>query len=131
MRRRCRPKSGKGEAQNLHVAWVEGWKKNPELKEQYDEERQTRQQLGTGGSRRRGGSTPPFRFSAARNIVAPSTYRHRRSPHGFAWRPVFMRAGHASVAITLDAYSHLIPGLQEDAANRIDAALRPHLENGG
>ena len=42
-----------------------------------------------------------------------------------------MRAGHASVAITLDAYSHLIPSLQEDAANRIDAALRPHLENGG
>ena len=40
------------------------------------------------------------------------------------------RAGHASVGITLDVYSHVIPGLQEDAANRIDAALRPHLERG-
>jgi integrase len=38
------------------------------------------------------------------------------------------RAGHASVSITLDVYSHLIPGMQEDAANRIDAALRAHLQ---
>jgi integrase len=39
------------------------------------------------------------------------------------------RAGHASVAITLDVYSHVIPGMQEDAANKIDAALRTHLEH--
>ena len=38
------------------------------------------------------------------------------------------RAGHASVSNTLDVYSHLIPGMQEDAANRIDAALRAHLD---
>jgi integrase len=38
------------------------------------------------------------------------------------------RAGHASVSITLDVYSHVIPGMQEDAASRIDAALRTHLE---
>jgi integrase len=38
------------------------------------------------------------------------------------------RAGHAGVAITPDTYSHLIPGMQEDAAARIDAALRTHLE---
>jgi integrase len=34
------------------------------------------------------------------------------------------RLGHASIAITMDIYSHAIPGLQEDAAQRIDAALR-------
>lgn len=34
------------------------------------------------------------------------------------------RAGHASVAITMDLYSHVIPGLQEDAALSIDASLR-------
>jgi integrase len=34
------------------------------------------------------------------------------------------RLGHASIAITMDTYSHAIPGLQEDAAQRIDAALR-------
>lgn len=39
------------------------------------------------------------------------------------------RLGHASVAITLDVYSHAVPGLQEDAASRIDAALRGVLGN--
>ena len=34
------------------------------------------------------------------------------------------RLGHASIAITMDTYSHAIPGLQKDAAQRIDAALR-------
>ncbi len=38
------------------------------------------------------------------------------------------RAGHASVAITMDIYSHAVPGLQEDAALRIDSALRGLLE---
>lgn len=38
------------------------------------------------------------------------------------------RAGHASVSITLDVYSHVIPGMQEDAASKIDAALRAHLK---
>ena len=37
------------------------------------------------------------------------------------------RLGHASIAITMDTYSHAIPGLQEDAAQRIDAALRSAL----
>ncbi|HLG87046.1 MAG TPA: site-specific integrase [Alphaproteobacteria bacterium] len=41
------------------------------------------------------------------------------------------RAGHASVSITLDVYSHLIPGMQEDAANKIDAALKAHLDTTG
>jgi len=38
------------------------------------------------------------------------------------------RAGHASVAITLDIYSHAVPGLQEDAAVRVDEALRRALK---
>ncbi len=38
------------------------------------------------------------------------------------------RAGHASIATTMDIYSHAVPGLQEDAAMRIDAALRTALE---
>ena len=36
--------------------------------------------------------------------------------------------GHATVAITLDRYSHVLPGLQEDAALKVDAALRAALE---
>ena len=38
------------------------------------------------------------------------------------------RAGHSSVATTMDLYQHVMPGMQEDAAMRIDAALRTVLE---
>jgi integrase len=34
------------------------------------------------------------------------------------------RLGHASIGITLDTYSHVIPGMQEEAAKKIDAGLR-------
>lgn len=37
------------------------------------------------------------------------------------------RLGHASVGITLDTYSHVIPALQEEAAEKIDAGLRAAL----
>ena len=33
------------------------------------------------------------------------------------------RLGHSKVAITLDTYSHVIPGMQEEAAAAIDAAF--------
>jgi integrase len=35
------------------------------------------------------------------------------------------RLGHASVAFTLDTYSHVVPGLQEAAAERFDRILEP------
>jgi len=35
------------------------------------------------------------------------------------------RLGHASVAATMDIYSHLLPDMQEKAALAIDAALTP------
>ena len=38
------------------------------------------------------------------------------------------RLGHASIATTLDLYSHIMPGMQEDAALKIDGALRTALE---
>jgi integrase len=34
------------------------------------------------------------------------------------------RLGHSTVGITLDVYSHVVPGMQEEAARKIDAALR-------
>jgi integrase len=34
------------------------------------------------------------------------------------------RLGHSKVGITLDLYSHVLPGMQEDAAARVDAAFR-------
>jgi len=37
------------------------------------------------------------------------------------------RRGHASIGITLDTYSHVMPGTQEEAAEKIDAGLRKAL----
>jgi integrase len=34
------------------------------------------------------------------------------------------RLGHSKVGITLDLYSHVLPGMQEDAAAKVDAALQ-------
>jgi len=34
------------------------------------------------------------------------------------------RLGHASIGITLDTYSHVMPGMREEAAEKIDAGLR-------
>jgi integrase len=34
------------------------------------------------------------------------------------------RLGHSKVGITLDLYSHVMPGMQEEAADRVDDALR-------
>jgi integrase len=38
------------------------------------------------------------------------------------------RLGHSKIGITLDLYSHVIPGMQEDAAARIDGALQAALQ---
>ena len=37
------------------------------------------------------------------------------------------RLGHATIAVTLDLYSHVMPGMQEDAAARVDRALKSAL----
>jgi integrase len=37
------------------------------------------------------------------------------------------RLGHASIGITLDTYSHVLPSMQEEAAERIDEGLRKAL----
>jgi integrase len=38
------------------------------------------------------------------------------------------RLGHSKVGITLDLYSHVIPGMQEDAVATVDAALRSAMQ---
>ena len=38
------------------------------------------------------------------------------------------RLGHSKVGITLDLYSHVLPGMQEDAAARVDDALQRALQ---
>jgi integrase len=38
------------------------------------------------------------------------------------------RLGHANIGTTLDLYSHVLPGMQADAASRVDAALKAALD---
>ena len=37
------------------------------------------------------------------------------------------RLGHSSIAITMDIYAHILPGLQEEAAIRFEGALKPRV----
>ncbi len=39
------------------------------------------------------------------------------------------RLGHANISITLDIYSHILPGLQEEAAEKINASLLNAMQN--
>lgn len=43
--------------------------------------------------------------------------------HNFNPKVVSERLGHASISITLDTYSHVLPSMQKDAADAIGAAL--------
>lgn len=60
--------------------------------------------------------------------VRPHDLRHGHASHllraGVPVKVVSERLGHSTTAFTMDVYSHLLPGMQEDAALRIDTALR-------
>ncbi|HTE21085.1 MAG TPA: site-specific integrase [Armatimonadota bacterium] len=84
---------------------------------------------------------PPNAFSHAfTDLVAKSGLprvsfhglRHSHATHllleGVHVKIVSERLGHFNVHITLDTYSHVVPGMQEAAAVRVDAALRAALE---
>ncbi len=70
------------------------------------------------------------RCSAANLVSIPfHGLRHTHATLGLAAgiSPKVMaeRLGHANVSITLDIYSHVLPGMQEDAAQRIAMLLFP------
>jgi integrase len=63
----------------------------------------------------------------------PSTTRFHDLRHTHATRcllagenpkSVQQRLGHASVVITLDTYSHVLPSVQTNAASRLDGIIR-------
>jgi integrase len=60
--------------------------------------------------------------------------RHGHASHllvsGVHPKVVQERLGHASITLTLDTYSHLIPSMQDDAAATIDKAVRNALKRG-
>ncbi len=73
------------------------------------------------------GKKPPL-ASPSRNRK-PNTAAAGSRSGKLPWRNS-ANTGHASIGTTLDpVYSHVIPGLQEAAAGRVDAALRAALKH--
>lgn len=64
-----------------------------------------------------------FRFHDLRHSHATHLLRAGVHP-----KVVSERLGHSSVGITLDTYSHVLPGMQKDAVKLIDVALALAIE---
>lgn len=62
---------------------------------------------------------PALRFHDLRHTHATLLLKQGVHP-----KIVSERLGHSSIAITLDTYSHVLPGLQEDAARRFEQGLQ-------
>jgi integrase len=59
-----------------------------------------------------------FRFHDLRHSHASQLLKAGVHP-----KVVSERLGHAGIGITLDTYSHVLPGLQEDAVQRLNTLL--------
>ena len=88
-----------------------------------------------GGLVRPRNLTKEFGRIVKRAGLRPVTFHGLRHTHittllsdGVNPKVVSERVGHASVAITLQLYGHVLPNMQADAAARVDAALRGTLE---
>ena len=68
-------------------------------------------------------SLPQFRFRDLRH--AHATHLLRTGVHP---KVASERLGHSKISISLDLYSHVLPGMQEDAADRVDAALQAAID---
>ncbi|HEX7611385.1 MAG TPA: tyrosine-type recombinase/integrase [Candidatus Limnocylindrales bacterium] len=80
-------------------------------------------------SRRHGHPTGPRRATLPEIRLHDFRHTHATSALRAGVHPkvVSERLGHASIGITLDVYSHVMPGMQEEAAEKIDAGLRAAL----
>ena len=65
-----------------------------------------------------GAGVPPNRFLDLRHTHATLLLKE-----GMHAKIVGERLGHASTAITLDTYSHVLPSMQREAADGIDLVL--------
>jgi len=61
---------------------------------------------------------PPIRFHDLRHTHATLLFQADVHP-----KIVSERLGHATIGLTLDVYSHTLPGMQREAASRLDAML--------
>lgn len=67
---------------------------------------------------------PHFRFHDLRHSHATQLLAQMVHP-----KVVSERLGHSKIGITLDTYSHVLPGMQEDAAKKVDVALRAAIQS--
>ncbi len=85
--------------------------------------------------------TSGFASLVRRMVISEVTFRGLGYTHatqlfeeGVHPKIVQERLGHSTIAVTLDLYSHAVPGMQEDAAMKVDRALqaarRTRIENG-
>jgi integrase len=73
----------------------------------------------------RGSELIHFRFHDLRHTHATQLLRQGVHP-----KIVSERLGHSNISITLDTYSHVLPGMQKDAIAAFDASLRLSLTPG-
>lgn len=62
---------------------------------------------------------PDIRFHDLRHTAATLMLQQGVHP-----KVVQERLGHSSISMTLDVYSHVLPSLQEDVAEKLDALLQ-------
>jgi len=67
---------------------------------------------------------PPIRFHDLRHTHATSLLKQNTNP-----KIVSERLGHANINITLDIYSHVLPGMQEQAVQKVNDSLTAAIEN--
>ena len=70
----------------------------------------------------RGTDIPRVTFHGLRHTHATQLFKEGVHP-----KVVQERLGHSTIAVTLDLDSHVMPGMQEDAAMKVDRALRAAL----
>jgi integrase len=68
---------------------------------------------------------PTIRFHDLRHTHASQLLKIGTNP-----KIVSERLGHSTVGLTLDTYSHVLPGVQEHAVEQFDAAIRAAMEGG-
>jgi integrase len=73
----------------------------------------------------RGTDLPAYRFHDLRHAHATHLLASGAHP-----KVASERLGHSKVGITLDLYSHVMPGMQEDAADKADKALQDAMKLG-
>ncbi|HET7516605.1 MAG TPA: site-specific integrase [Actinomycetes bacterium] len=73
----------------------------------------------------RGAGLPPIRLHDIRHSYATAALAA-----GIPAKVVSERLGHATIAITLDVYSHVIPGMDKDAAATVADLILTSMQKG-